>query len=170
MSVLVQMQLRNHADRQLESEALQGLSDIYCIYNINFGMSQVRENEISLPKCYSGTAQLRTLEGALAITRLWRRLLYSQEEVVEIPLSNFDLVSTSGRFTPTVFVEPVNCDCTKAICHVTANKPLVENRFLCGTVCEQVTDQRRSCARNFDNNLLKSVIAIKICPLFATLQ
>ena len=32
---------------------------------LRFGMSQVHENQISLRKRFGGTAQLRTLEGAL---------------------------------------------------------------------------------------------------------
>jgi len=35
------------------------------IYSIEFGMLEVRENEIALRKLSGGTAQLRTLEGRL---------------------------------------------------------------------------------------------------------
>jgi len=35
------------------------------IYDIKFGMLQVRKNEISLRKCSGGSAHLRTLERAL---------------------------------------------------------------------------------------------------------
>jgi len=33
-----------------------------CIYDIKFGMLQVRKNEIALRKCSGSSAQLRTLE------------------------------------------------------------------------------------------------------------
>jgi len=39
-----------------------------CIYDIKFGMLQVRKNEISLRKCSGGFAQLCALEGTL-VTR-----------------------------------------------------------------------------------------------------
>jgi len=38
------------------------------IYDIKFGMLQVRKNEISLRKCFGSSAHLRTLEGTL-VTR-----------------------------------------------------------------------------------------------------
>jgi len=37
------------------------------IYNVKFGMLQVRENVIALHKLSGGTTQLRTLEGTLMI-------------------------------------------------------------------------------------------------------
>ena len=40
------------------------------IYDSNFWMFQVRENEISLRKWCGGTAQLRTLEGTLCVATL----------------------------------------------------------------------------------------------------
>ena len=42
------------------------------IYDIKFGMLQVRKNEISLRKCSGGSAQLCTLEGTLASRELAR--------------------------------------------------------------------------------------------------
>jgi len=39
--------------------------EIYCIYDIKFGMLQVRENDISIRKWSGGTAHLRSLERAL---------------------------------------------------------------------------------------------------------
>ena len=38
---------------------------VRCIYDINFGMLQVRKNEISLRECSGSSAHLRTLEGTL---------------------------------------------------------------------------------------------------------
>ena len=59
LSYLVSMQLRNHADTQ-PSKRYEGLCDIH---DINVGMLQVRENEISLRKWSLVVLRMRNLEG-----------------------------------------------------------------------------------------------------------
>jgi len=67
------MQMLKHADAQTCSETLQAVNGLcglavcmYKLYDIQLGMLQVRENEISLRNLAGGTAHLRTLEGILA--------------------------------------------------------------------------------------------------------
>ena len=60
MFVLVRMQFHNHVDTQLVKRFDSALR---CIYDIKFGMLQVRKSEISLRKCFGSSAQLRTLRG-----------------------------------------------------------------------------------------------------------
>ena len=59
------MQFNNHVDTQLVKRFKRVMRHIY---DIKFGMLQVRKNEISLQKCSGGSAQLRTLKETL-ITR-----------------------------------------------------------------------------------------------------
>ena len=54
---LVYMQFHWHVDTQPVKRFERA---IRCIYDIKFGMLQVRKNEISLHKCSSGSADLRT--------------------------------------------------------------------------------------------------------------
>jgi len=49
------------------------------IYEIKFGMLQVRKNEISLRKCSGSSANLRTLEGTL-VTRESARFYNNDSE------------------------------------------------------------------------------------------
>ena len=50
------------------------------IYDIKFGILQVRKNEISLRKCFGSSAHLRTLEGTL-VTREPARFDYIDSEL-----------------------------------------------------------------------------------------
>ena len=54
------MQFHNHVDTQPVKRFERSMR---CIYDIKFGMLQVRKNVISLRKCSAGSAQLRTSEG-----------------------------------------------------------------------------------------------------------
>jgi len=62
MFVSVRMQFHKHADTQPVKRFDRTMR---YICDIKFGMLQVRKNEISLHKCSGGSAQLRSLEGAL---------------------------------------------------------------------------------------------------------
>jgi len=57
MFVLVRMHFHNHVDTQ---PAKRFERDMRYIYDIKFGMLQVRKNEISLRKCSGGSAHLRS--------------------------------------------------------------------------------------------------------------
>jgi len=65
MFVSVRMQFHNHVDTQPVKRFDRAMR---CIYNIKFGMLQVRKNEIPLRKCSGGSALLRTSQGTL-VTR-----------------------------------------------------------------------------------------------------
>jgi len=68
MFVLVRMHLLNHVvDTQKwnVSSVTKATRALLYIYDIKFGMLQVRENEISLRKLSRGIAQLRIVEGTL---------------------------------------------------------------------------------------------------------
>jgi len=71
MFVSVRMQFHNHIDsRHTTSETFRWDYAIYIRYHdIEFGILQVRENEISLRKCSGSSAHLRTLEGTLVIRK-----------------------------------------------------------------------------------------------------
>ena len=56
--VLVSMQLRNHVDTR-PVQRFKRKRALRYIYDIKFGMLQLRKNEISLHKWSGGTAQLR---------------------------------------------------------------------------------------------------------------
>jgi len=59
MFVSVRMQFHNHVDcRHTTSETFR--KAVRCIYDINFGMLQVRKNEISLRECSGSSAHLRS--------------------------------------------------------------------------------------------------------------
>jgi len=58
MFVLVRMQFHNHVDTQTVKRFERAMP---CIYDIKFGMLQVRKNEISLRKSSGVSAHLRTL-------------------------------------------------------------------------------------------------------------
>jgi len=69
MFVSMRMQFHNHVDcRHTTSETFRQGYAIYTVYDIKFGMLQVRKNEISLRKCSGTSAHLRTLGGTL-VTR-----------------------------------------------------------------------------------------------------
>jgi len=57
MFVLVRMQFQNHEDTQPVKRFDRAMR---CIYDIKFGMLQVRKNKISLRKYSGGSAHLRT--------------------------------------------------------------------------------------------------------------
>jgi len=59
----VSTQLRSHANAQQDFQALKGLRNIKTI--LNFGMLEVRENEMSLRRWSGGAAHLPALEGTL---------------------------------------------------------------------------------------------------------
>jgi len=61
------MQLRNHADSKTMKRSLGWKGYAIYTYNTKFGLLEVRDNEISLRTLCSGTRQLRTLEGTLAL-------------------------------------------------------------------------------------------------------
>jgi len=63
------MQLCNHVDKVLVKCFKRWKSYVIYINDIRFGMWQVRENEISLRKWSGVTAQLRTLEETLIISK-----------------------------------------------------------------------------------------------------
>ena len=65
MFVSVRMQFHNHEDTQPVKSFERTMR---CIYDIKFGMLQVRKNEISLRECSGSSAHLRTLKGTL-VTR-----------------------------------------------------------------------------------------------------
>jgi len=65
MFVSVRMQFHNHVDTQPVKRFERAMQ---CIYDIEFGMLQVRNNDISLRECSGSFEQLRTSEGAL-VTR-----------------------------------------------------------------------------------------------------
>ena len=55
--VLVRMQFHNHVDTQPVKRFERAMR---CIYDIKFGMLQVRKNEISLRECSGCSAHLRS--------------------------------------------------------------------------------------------------------------
>jgi len=57
MFVLVRMQFQNHEDTQPVKRFDRAMR---CIYDIKFGMLQVRKNKVSLRKYSGGSAHLRT--------------------------------------------------------------------------------------------------------------
>jgi len=57
MFVLVRMHFHNHVDTQ---PAKRFEKAVRCIYDIKFGMLQVRKNEISLRKCSGSSEHLRS--------------------------------------------------------------------------------------------------------------
>ena len=79
------MRLRNHVNTQTEKRFKRYNDYAISIYDMKFGMLQVRTNEISLRKWSDGTAQLRTLEGTMFGMHLLldrRRMTYFLETVV----------------------------------------------------------------------------------------
>jgi len=81
MLFLVRMQFHNHADTQ-------PVKCFECIYDIKFGMLQVRKNEISLRKCSGGTADLHS---CAPLRELW------------LPGSLRDLITTIVNLNPKLY-------------------------------------------------------------------